>query len=138
MTKSTDLLAPYDLSGKIALITGGTSGIGRACVERLIAYGAKVVVTCLENVEDPDVEIKKFSNLRGVTVKPLDLFDKKSINRCFKAIIAEKGRIDFLINNAALGSGTVKGKASNEEMQDSIMLKVNADGKLKMCNQFLK
>ncbi len=40
-----DLLAPYDLTGRVALVTGGTGGIGRACVERLKAYGATVVFT---------------------------------------------------------------------------------------------
>ena len=132
-----DLLAPYDLTGRIALVTGGTGGIGRACVERLTAYGATVVATCVEGVDDPATELATFNGLKGVTVQPLDLSQPASIHRCIDAAVSSHGRIDILVNNAAVGSATVAKWASDAETQDSRMLEINADGTLKISQKFL-
>ena len=110
-----DLLAPYDLTVRIALVTGGTGGIGRACVERLTAYGATVVATCVEGVDDPATELATFNGLKGVTVQPLDLSQPASIRRCIDAAVSSHGRIDILVNNAAVGSATVAKWASDAE-----------------------
>lgn len=130
------LLAPFDLTGRIALVTGGTGGIGRACVERLAAYGATVALTCVEGGEDPAAVLAGFNGL-PVTVHPLDLRDAASIRRCMAGVAARHGRIDVLVNNAAVGSATVAAFSDDLETQDSLMLAINADGTLKMCQQFL-
>ena len=133
---TADLLAPFDLTGRIALVTGGTGGIGRACVERLAAYGATVALTCVEGVEDPAAVAKGFGNL-PVTVHPLDLRDAGSIRRCIADVVTMHGRIDVLVNNAAVGSATVAAFSDDPETQDSLMLAINADGTLKMCQHFM-
>lgn len=131
-----DLLAPFDLSGRIVLVTGGTGGIGRACVERLAQYGATVAFTYVENVEDRAVALDSF-DLPNVTAHPLDLRSHASIRRCFASVIAEHGRIDILLNNAAVGSATVAALSDDAAEQDSLMMTINADGTLKMCQEFL-
>jgi len=133
---TADLLAPFELTGRIALVTGGTGGIGRACVERLAAYGATVALTCVEGIEDPAKVLASFGNL-PVSVHPLDLRDAASIRRCMAEVMARHDRIDVLVNNAAVGSATVAGFSGDPEAQDSAMLAINADGTLKMCQQFL-
>lgn len=132
---TADLLAPFDLTGRIALVTGGTGGIGRACVERLAAYGATVALTCVEGVEDPATVLAGFS--LPLTVHSLDLRDAASIRRCIADVAAAHGRIDVLVNNAAVGSATVAAFSDDPETQDSLMLAINADGTLKMCQQFM-
>jgi NAD(P)-dependent dehydrogenase (short-subunit alcohol dehydrogenase family) len=133
---NADLLAPFDLTGHIALVTGGAGGIGRATVERLAAYGATVGLTCVEGVEDPATVRASFGNL-PVTVHPLDLRHASSIRRCMAMVAETHGRIDVLVNNAAVGSATVAAFSDDPETQDSLMLAINADGTLKMCQHFM-
>lgn len=132
-----DLLVPFDLTGRIALVTGGTGGIGRACVERLQAYGATVALTCVDGVEDPAAVLSDFKDQTGLTVHGLDLRGVASIRRCIASVLDTHGRIDILVNNAAVGSATVANWSADAEEQDSLMLAINADGTLKMCREFL-
>jgi NAD(P)-dependent dehydrogenase (short-subunit alcohol dehydrogenase family) len=127
-------LAP-DLGGRIALVTGGTGGIGRATVDRLAAHGARVALTCVEGVEDPAQVQAGFGF--PVTVHPLDLRDAGSIRRCIQGVVQAHGGIDILVNNAAVGSATVAAWSDDPQTQDSLMLAINADGTLKMCQHFL-
>ena len=133
---NAELLAPFDLSGRIVLVTGGTGGIGRACVERLHRYGATVAFTCVENVEDPAEALESF-DLPNLSVHPLDLRSSESIQRCIDSVVAQHGTIDILLNNAAVGSATVAAFSDDPAEQDSLMLTINADGTLKMCQAFL-
>lgn len=132
-----DLLAPFDLTGRIALITGGTGGIGRACVERLQAYGATVALTCVDGVEDPAAALRRFEGAGGLTAHALDLRDVASIRRCIASVLDAHGGIDILVNNAAVGSATVAKWSGDADEQDSLMLAINADGTLKMSRAFL-
>ena len=137
MPHSPNLLAPFDLTGSTALITGGTSGIGRACAERFVSYGANVIVTCLENFEDPNRELEKFDGLQKISVQAIDLSNTDSILYCFTSVTELHGKIDILVNNAGVGSATVTAQAADVSDQDTLLLKVNAEGTLKMCQHFL-
>lgn len=132
---NADLLAPYDLTGRVALVTG-TGSIGRACAKRLAAYGATVAISCVEGVEDPADARRGFGNV-AVTAHPLNLRKPDSIRRCIADVADRHGRIDVLVNNAAVVSATVASFSNDPEAQDSLMLAINADGTLKMCQRFL-
>ena len=129
-----DLLAPFALHGRRALVTGGTGGIGRACAERLRRYGATVALT---HVEDGLAALDAFADATGLTAHVLDLRDGVSIRRCIAEVVATHGGIDILVNNAGVGSATVAAFSDDEETQDALMLAINADGTLKMCREFL-
>lgn len=131
---TVDLLAPFDLTGRVCLVTGGTGGIGRATVARLASYGATVALSCVEGVEDPDAVRAEFD---GLSVHPLDLRDAASIRRCMAGVVAAHGRLDVLVNNAGVGSATVAAFSGDPDTQDSLMMAINADGTLKMCQQFM-
>lgn len=88
------------LDGKIALVTGGTKGIGRACVLELAALGAKVL-TCSRKQEDID-DLVKDAKERGLDVQGLvaDVSSKAGREGLLKEVSkAGQGRLDILVNN---------------------------------------
>ncbi len=134
---TNSLLAPFLLEGRTALVTGGTGGIGRACVRRLHAYGADVATTFLPGTETAGTVDEVFPDLDRVTAHPLDLRDTASIDACLEAAEHAHGGIDILVNNAAVGSATVAAFSDDLRTQDTLMLAINADGTLKMSQGFL-
>ena len=132
-----DKLSQFSLEGRIALVTGGSGGIGQACVQRLLDYGAKVILSYIKGKETPEMVLENFTDVDGITIQPLNLNDINSIKHCINGVVQQHGQIDILVNNAAVGSATVSEFSDDPEAQDSVMLDINADGTLKMCQQFL-
>lgn len=126
------------LTGKVAFVTGGFRGIGRECVQSLLAHGAYVAFTYAEGQESA-VAAEQFvaQNPAHLSAHPLDLRHPPSIHRCLAQALERWQRLDILINNAAVGSATVAAYATTPAEQDSTMLTINADGTLKVCQAFL-
>lgn len=76
---------------RVALVTGGRRGIGRAVAEALAGTGLEVVITSRATVVDPT---------DGITALPLDLADRASIDKLVDDIDARWGGVDVLVNNA--------------------------------------
>jgi NAD(P)-dependent dehydrogenase (short-subunit alcohol dehydrogenase family) len=97
---SENALAPFRLDGKVALITGAASGLGRATAELFAAVGASVVVADLNGdaASATAEEIAKIGPAIGVAV---DVSDEAAVQAAF-AVAAERfGGVDILVNNAA-------------------------------------
>lgn len=125
------------LSGAVALVTGGWRGIGRATVEQLRQDGARVAFSYLPGVEPVD-EISAFTATdAGLSAHPLDLRDAGSIRACLAGVVAHWGGIDILVNNAAVGTATVAMFSDDPAVQDGLMLQINAAGTLAMCKGFV-
>ncbi len=91
---------------KVILITGASSGIGKACAEFLAQKGHKVYGTSRkESGPTPGYEMLK-----------LDVTNPDSVKQAVNALIAKEGRIDVLLNNAGLGLGGAIENFSEEEM----------------------
>lgn len=90
------------LAGKVAVVTGGGTGIGRVLAEQLARHGADVVVTArqLDRLEAAANEIAAASGRRTLAVAT-DISDDKAVRNLFDKIDAAFGRVDILINNAA-------------------------------------
>ena len=90
------------MQGKIAIVTGASRGIGRACAIALASAGAKVVLAArgMEKLEETAAEIRSM----GGEAFPytLDLASPESIKEAFSKAVKEFGRIDILVNNAAI------------------------------------
>ena len=91
------------LSGKNALVTGGSSGIGRAIVIRLAKEGYRVI-TCGRQI-DKLIALEEELKAQGYSIFPIetDLRSEESINKLFAKIRKKFGSLDVLINAAAVG-----------------------------------
>jgi meso-butanediol dehydrogenase/(S,S)-butanediol dehydrogenase/diacetyl reductase len=87
------------LEGKIGIITGGTAGIGRGVAERLISEGATVVIFDI-NIEGAQKTAAELGD-KAVAVK-VDITKKAEVDSAVQTVIAQYGKIDILVNNAAL------------------------------------
>ena len=91
----------YDFSGKVAIITGGGRGIGRAVAIELASLGAKVVLASRTAAELEEV-VKEIKSAGGEAVaQPTDLMSSEQISALVAAAVNVYGRLDILINNAA-------------------------------------
>jgi len=88
-----------DLAGRTALVTGVTSGIGRATAARLLERGA-VVVGC---ARDADRLREVARDLPGLVTVPCDVRDRAERAALVDAVLTQSGRIDMLVSNAGVG-----------------------------------
>jgi 3-oxoacyl-[acyl-carrier protein] reductase len=90
------------LSGRVALVTGASQGIGRACALRLAQSGASVALAA-RGQEKLQALAAEISGAGGnAAAFSLDVSDEEQIKSTFKAVIAQFGKIDILVNNAGI------------------------------------
>ena len=95
---------PGKLSGKVAIVTGASAGIGRASAIALAAEGAKVVITARrqERLEALASEINAMNTKAYIVAG--DANDETTAKRCLETAMNEAGRIDILLNNTGMGN----------------------------------
>jgi 3-oxoacyl-[acyl-carrier protein] reductase len=93
----------YDLSGRVAVVTGGSRGIGRAIAELLAERGAAVAITYLSG-EEAAREIERAAAGRGhrIWAGRCDVADEQSVGACFEHVARDVGPVDILVNNAGV------------------------------------
>ncbi len=90
------------LSGRVALVTGASQGIGRTCALRLAAQGATVAVAA-RTQEKLDELVREISAAGGkASAFSLDVAEEEQIKAVLKSAIAQLGKIDILVNNAGI------------------------------------
>ncbi|MGW0698360.1 SDR family oxidoreductase [Streptomyces sp. NPDC002867] len=89
------MAAIIDLSGSVAVVTGGTRGIGAGITRALLEAGAQVV-TCARRAPDKPVEAAG----RRARFLPVDLRDPQAVGGFFERVRSEYGRLDTVVNNA--------------------------------------
>jgi len=91
------------LKGKVAIVTGGATGIGKAIALRLAQDGAAVVIADLEKFDRAAAEIAKATGAKTLGLE-VDVSQEVGVSRMVSATVETLGRIDILVNNAALFS----------------------------------
>lgn len=93
-----------DLSGKVALVTGASRGIGRACAERLAEAGADVVVNYVSSAEQAaqTVAAVQRHGRRAIAIKA-DVSEQDDVAEMIEHVQKTFGRLDILVSNAATG-----------------------------------
>jgi len=122
------------IAGKVAVVTGGASGIGAAACRRFVAEGARVVIGDIAGERAHALAAELGANAFAV---PFDAGDTGQVRQLVEAGVARFGRLDFLFNNAALIAPEVNRRDSNPvdidfEVWDR-MFAVNARGYLAGC-----
>jgi len=100
------------MAAKTVLITGSSSGIGKACVEAFSAAGWNVAAT-MRNPTNAGAMAK----LRGVKSYCLDVTEAASVNTAFSDVVRDMGRIDVVVNNAGYGLAGIFELMSDEALQ---------------------
>jgi 2-dehydro-3-deoxy-D-gluconate 5-dehydrogenase len=115
----TSLVIMFDISGKSALITGGTSGIGAAIANQLLAAGCHVLVAGLP-AEKPTPELDYRVEVAGLNVS-----DTESVRR----LAASLERLDILVNSA----GIIRRSAEFDLATFESVTQANLTGAMRMC-----
>ena len=111
------------LKGKVIIVTGGTSGIGQAIAERAVDEGARVLVHGIER-DDGEAVVKKLGAAAALHLD--DLVDPASPGRIVAAALAAFGRIDAVVNNAAIVARSNLGSTGPEFFDRMMAVNVRA------------
>ncbi len=126
--------APLELTGKVAVVIGGTTGIGRALAIGLAEAGADVVPTSRrgEQVESAASEIEQRGR-RSLRITS-DVTDRKSLEKLRDGCVREFGKVDILVNSAGRTKRTPTLEVSEAEWNE--ILETNLTGVLRGCQIF--
>jgi 3-oxoacyl-[acyl-carrier protein] reductase len=112
-----EVVSSGELSGKVALVTGGTRGIGLATARELAGCGATVVLTGRD-----EVAAKTAAESVGgpVTGQRLDVTDAKAVATLVRGIAKEHGRLDVVVANAGIMEGALLGMIRDDDVQRTL------------------
>jgi NAD(P)-dependent dehydrogenase (short-subunit alcohol dehydrogenase family) len=106
----------HRLAGKIAVVTGGTTGIGLASAKRFAAEGARVFITGRRQAELDKAVAAIGGNATGIQADSAKMAD---LNRLYAQVKADAGRIDILFANAGGGSNLPLGSITEEQYDNT-------------------
>jgi NAD(P)-dependent dehydrogenase (short-subunit alcohol dehydrogenase family) len=115
------IMAQGKLQDRVAIVTGGASGIGKATAENFAAEGAKVIIADLESSAGA-----KVAQAGGATFVPTDVREAKQVEALVKYATDKFGRLDVMYNNAGIGISTPLVDTTEEEYRETI--RIDLDG----------
>lgn len=129
-----DIQSPIDLRDRVAVVVGGTSGLGKALALGMAAAGANVVAAGRREGHVAEVAKEIEAMGRKGLVQSVDVFNRESIDGLRDAVLAKFGRVDILLN--AAGQTFRKPTADVPEADFTKLLDINLTGTLRACQSF--
>ena len=122
----------FDLTGQVALVAGGSSGLGLQFAKAMANAGANVAIVA-RRTDRLEKNAKEIAAEYGVEVYPhyLDLCDSKSVTKCVEDVIAHFGKIDILVNSG--GTGGSGDPATMTDEQWSHVVDTDLTGLFYLC-----
>src|SRR4051812_39954265 len=126
------------LEGKVAIVTGADSGIGRATAEAFAREGAKVAITYFHDQEGAE-ETLRHVEAHGAAAIVLQLDQRRpdEVLRMFREVVATLGTPDVLVNNAAAGGKDGPVAEMSDEAWDDV-IRTNLHGPFYCCREFIR
>jgi NAD(P)-dependent dehydrogenase (short-subunit alcohol dehydrogenase family) len=106
---------PKELAGRVALVTGGASGIGRAIAERLAQAGAHVVVADRNQPGAEEVAAQLSEAYGSCLAAGVDVTDEAAVRQAFQATVLAYGGLDILVSNAGISTSSPIEQTSLDE-----------------------
>jgi len=126
-----------DLGGRVAIVTGGSRGIGRVVAIQLAACGAKVVVNYNRNAEAAQAVVTQIQAAGGEALAVQgDVSDISAVQTIVGAALSSFGRVDILVNNAGITRDTLLMRMSEEDWD--VVLNTNLKGAFNCIKSVVK
>ncbi len=123
---------PMQLEGRVALVTGGATGIGAACVRKLAAAGAQVGINYLDSAEQAASLVQEIEAAGGSAFTlQFDVTSSQAVAEGFRHLKDSCGRLDILVNNAGIRLDGLAMTMKDEQWREA--LAVNLDGVFYCC-----
>ena len=122
----------FDLTGRVAIVTGGCSGLGQAMAGGLARYGARVVLAGRTASKCREAAAELQAQGAQVLVVPTDVSQPEQVQELVARTLDEWGRLDILVNNAAVGGSGVPALEMTPEQWRRV-LAIDLDGAFYCC-----
>jgi 3-oxoacyl-[acyl-carrier protein] reductase len=126
------------LKNQVAIVTGGTAGIGKAIALKLAEHGAKVVIfgTHLERGAQVVEEIKQLTKEEGAAFFPVNVAKTEEVDETIKKVLEMHKQVDILVNNAGIKRDQLLIKMSPEDWDN--VLEVNVKSCYNTCHALVR
>ncbi len=127
----------FDLSGKVAVVTGGSRGIGRACAKALAAQGAHVVITYVGGEQAAAQTVAEIEQAGGhAEAERFDVSNMEAAERAIADVAKRLGRLDILVANAGISRDGLLLRLKEEDLD--LTLGVNLKGAIACAKAAVK
>jgi NAD(P)-dependent dehydrogenase (short-subunit alcohol dehydrogenase family) len=124
-------MGPFDLTGRVAFVTGAGRGIGRDVVRVLARAGADIAAADVDPATAEDAAAEARGLGRRAVATPVDVTDRAEVDAAVKRAIAALGRIDILVNVAGICRNAPAEEMTDDDWHD--VMSVNLDGTYFVC-----